>query len=161
MDIFKDILEFQPLIGLFSFLPFFCCCIASILLFTIWGSVRFPSGIGRDMLENRRDNHLLSRETASPTGGVVASGRGSPRPECLDQRQVKARCLDQPRLGAGRGVPRPASPGRGDSPRPGVAPVAPLLLSLSFASGENIDFHDEVIESIRNLPESYSDSLEF
>ncbi|KAL0319785.1 UNVERIFIED_CONTAM: hypothetical protein Sradi_5240000 [Sesamum radiatum] len=71
---------------------------------------------------------------------------------------------DQPRPGLGRGSPRPPrpfSPGQGGSPPPGVAPVVPSRSSLSFALGENVDFNDEVIEAIRNLPESHSDSLEF
>ncbi|KAL0443801.1 UNVERIFIED_CONTAM: hypothetical protein Slati_2102800 [Sesamum latifolium] len=60
-----------------------------------------------------------------PRPGVVEAGcLDQSRVEALrlDQRQVEARCLDQPRPGAGRGVPRPASPGRGDSPRPGLLP---------------------------------------
>ncbi|KAL0449303.1 UNVERIFIED_CONTAM: hypothetical protein Slati_1486700 [Sesamum latifolium] len=73
---------------------------------------------------------------------------------------------DRPQPAPGRGeVPRPA-PDRGVMPRSvsphsAVIPVAPPHSSLSFASGENVDFHDEVIEAIRNLPESHSDSLEF
>ncbi|KAL0361513.1 UNVERIFIED_CONTAM: hypothetical protein Sradi_3835800 [Sesamum radiatum] len=169
---------------------------------TFKGSVRFPSRIGRDMLENHRNNHLLSRETVSPrliedrldldhpwsrrdaldldyprsrrdastsTRGVEAG--------CLDLDQEVVEALDQ------RGSRRDASTStrrwsRRDasarrwsthpsgqikelhSPHPGVAPVAPLFLSLFFALGENIDFHDEVIEAIRNLPPSHSDFLE-
>ncbi|KAL0404313.1 UNVERIFIED_CONTAM: hypothetical protein Sradi_2072100 [Sesamum radiatum] len=109
---------------------------------------------GHDMLEHRGGNSSMSRGTASPVEGDAVAGRGeAPRP--APGRGV------MPQPGAGRGVPRPVSPGRGISPRPTVVLVAPPHSPLSFASGKNIDFHDEVIEAIRNLPESHSDSLEF
>ncbi|KAL0453876.1 UNVERIFIED_CONTAM: hypothetical protein Slati_1365700 [Sesamum latifolium] len=65
-----------------------------------------------------------------------------------------------PRPVTGRGVPRPVSPGRGNSLQPKVICVIFSHPSLPFAPGGNIDFQDEVIEAIRNLPKSHSDSLE-
>ncbi|KAL0313358.1 UNVERIFIED_CONTAM: hypothetical protein Sradi_5735100 [Sesamum radiatum] len=96
-----------------------------------------------------RGDTYASREAASPVRGDAAPGRG-----------------DQPRPGSpGRGaVPRPSRPsslGRGGSPPPGAASVVPSRSSLSSVPMENVDFNDEVIEAIRNLPESHSDSLEF
>ncbi|KAL0431171.1 UNVERIFIED_CONTAM: hypothetical protein Sradi_0743100 [Sesamum radiatum] len=57
------------------------------------GSVRFPSRIGRDMLENRRNNHLLSRETVSPR---LIEAR-------LDLDHLGRGGMPQPRPGGGRG----------------------------------------------------------
>ncbi|KAL0345041.1 UNVERIFIED_CONTAM: hypothetical protein Sradi_4335400 [Sesamum radiatum] len=137
-------------------------------------------GVGRGMLENRGGDAHVSREAASPVGGDAAPGRGNlprpgspgrgsdlPRPgggRSLLPRPASGRGV-QPRPDAGRGdqprPPQPSPPGRGGSPPPGVASVVPSRSSLSSVSVENVDFKDEVIEAIRNLPESHSDSLEF
>ncbi|KAL0437774.1 UNVERIFIED_CONTAM: hypothetical protein Sradi_0485300 [Sesamum radiatum] len=118
-----------------------------------WGSVRFPSRIARDMPENRRDDHLLSREAASPVGGDAMAGRGElPRPE--SGRGV----LPRPALGQGE-VPRPA-PGRGVLPWSElvetrlirVALVVPTHSSLSFASGEMLTFMMRLLSRLGTCP---------
>ncbi|KAL0366970.1 UNVERIFIED_CONTAM: hypothetical protein Sradi_3587100 [Sesamum radiatum] len=89
-----------------------------------------------------RDNSSLSREAASPVEGDVVNGRS-----------------DQPQPSTSRGKAPLSASGQGNSPQPEIVFVVPSRPSLPFALGGNIDFQDEVIEAIRNLPESHSDSI--
>ncbi|KAL0398055.1 UNVERIFIED_CONTAM: hypothetical protein Sradi_2148800 [Sesamum radiatum] len=71
-----------------------------------WGSVRFPSGVGRGMLENRGGMHMCQGRrhhrwgVMPPLAEAICLGRAClvEAATCLDQGAVEACCLGRPGL---------------------------------------------------------------